>query len=539
MRRVNILLEVLGRGLENDLHELLCPCWVGAISSEESPDALQQKLSEGLALWGRGQASQAEALLHQASGAESCGVAARAALACLHVESGDLSSALGQLRGLGRLCPDNPVVEFSLGLCYEQLGHAVSAMVHYNRAVALNPQFAPGRKRLAATALSAGRNDEAIRQYEALCRIEPENLTLRASLGSLHLHAGRHVSAAEAFENAVAMEPENWSLEDPQTHRLIGQGKVREAISRAHDQLSEQGPFADLHLRLANLYSMVGEDEEAQRHYAEALDIQPGYLEATIKLATHHLLFGRWGLSAELFARSAELNERLLANYLGMGVCRAAAGHQAPAVEAFDLAGAVEPNSTLLLAQTVRLHWKLAQTDAIAGKDPFQESVGSESFHGHVLQDELERHAEYVQAHPEQAEARYVFGALLRSAGRSAEAAEHYLRASSQHPTFMPALAKAGVMLKEHGRDEEAARYFHRMFTVSEEQLSFHYRLGLLYNGRFATDAMARQLGLEADPEVNEAAARDRLRLSLVTMGLLDRGAALWQDLARTHRIGA
>lgn len=532
---VNTLCEVLGRGLEDDLHERLCAYWVGSEAIQEGASEAERALAEGLAMWREDRPEDAEGPLQRATSSRVCGVAARAALACLYDRRGQTGAALGELRALGRLCPDDANLEYALGRCYEKLGHAVSAMVHYNRAVMLDPQASSARKRLAGTALSVGRVDEAIRQYESLCRIEPEGLALRSSLAHLYLQAGRHASAAEVYETAIAIEPEAWALEDAETRQLLSGGHVREAIERTQEQLEEQGPFADLHLRLANLYGMVGEDSEALRHYDEALDIQPGYLEATIKLATHHLLFGRWEMSGELFARAAELNERLLLNYLGMGVCRAAAGNTEAAAEAFGLAGSVEPNSTLLLAQAVRVHWKLARGNQFA--DQTDAGLAGQTVAAELLQDELQRHGQYVAGEGTEVAARYLYGVLLRSAGRMAEAAEQFLRAGKQQPTFMPVWAKAGVIMKEQARDEQAARCFHRMFALPGEQIETMYRLGLMYSDRAGLDDMVHQLALQQSCG-GEDQARHEVLLDLVNLGLMDRGAYFWRQLTQTHRVG-
>jgi tetratricopeptide (TPR) repeat protein len=75
-------------------------------------------------------------------------------------------------------------------------------------------------------------------------------------------------------------------------------------------------------------------------------------------MGTQHLACGRWEEAAEAFGEACELNDQLLVNYVGIGVCQAAMGRREDAINSFELASAVEPNSTLLLAEMSKLQLK-------------------------------------------------------------------------------------------------------------------------------------------------------------------------------------
>ncbi|GAG49905.1 unnamed protein product, partial [marine sediment metagenome] len=142
---------------------------------------------------------------------------------------------------------------------------------------------------------------EAAEQYIALRDAEPQHTWIRTALAHLYYRIGSYDKAVEEFEGAIVMEPENWALIDDEVESLVGSGLIREAIERLHTLLTEQGEFADLHARLGDLYGRIGDDEAAMHHYHTALDLQPNYLEATVKLGTQHLITGRWDEAAEAF----------------------------------------------------------------------------------------------------------------------------------------------------------------------------------------------------------------------------------------------
>ncbi len=546
---MSILLEVLGRGLGSDLHEMLGRFyWEGKLAEEipsgaqtlVAPVRVDPDLESGLAHWRESRLPEAQESLARACRRDSENAPVRAALACVFDEACDAASALGQLRTLDRLKPGQTSIQFSMGLCCERVLSPADAADYYRRAIELDEASVPARERLAAVQLHAGDTAETIRQYEAICRLVPENTRMRTLLGALFCRAGEYDRAIKEFESAIIMGPDNWALQDEHCLQLVAEGKIHKAIERTQQTIEQQGPFADLHLRLGDLYSLDGDDALARKHYLKTLDIQPFYLEALIRLATHHLLFGRWEESAETFGRAAELSEWVVVDYLGMGVAQAAAGQKEKAANSFDLSVAVEPNSTLLHAQMIRLHWKVTRADEMIqwidrfrheGQPPDSPDNNS------LLRDELECHAERVEAEPFRADVRLHYGVLLRSAGRLAEATRQFAHAVKLHPTYLPALVKLGVSLKELGQDRQAGGVFYRMFHAEDQQIDFHYRLAVQFSQRHRLDEIAKQMAPSMPEELEERDIRYSLALSLVNMGLLDRGAATWRALSRTHRI--
>jgi tetratricopeptide (TPR) repeat protein len=539
---VSILLEILGRGLEEDLRVVLYPLYGGgspesvqALSTRIYEDACpQHELALGLACWREGQLDEARRRLVTLCYREPTARAALAAMAAICAESGDTLLAADFLGTLSELEPEAPAVAFARGFVDEQLDHPARAAGHYGRVVELDPHHVSGHKRLAAVQLRLGWHRKACATYEALREIVPEDGYLRTSLACLQFHCTEYRDAAESFEVIVAMEPENWAVEDETIMELVQRGQFREAIQIAERLLEDQGGFPDLHLQVANLYSLVGDDEPALHQYHQALHACPSYLEALIKLATHHMLFKRWEEAAEVFGQAALCSERLLINYIGLGISQAAAGDIPRAAHTLDLASAIDPNSTLLLTQMIRLHRRLAQ--ALAAQEPVSGVIPPGEPVERVLEPELRCHLDRVTRRPLQAEGHFHLGVLLRSLGQARQAASEFARAVRLHPAYVPPLVKLGLALKELEHDRLAARVFHRLFSVPEQQIEAYYRLAVTFtiNGRI--DQLAERLAGN-HPERSLEDVRADLALSLQHMGLLDRSAGIWRALIETHRV--
>ncbi|MCY2924440.1 MAG: tetratricopeptide repeat protein, partial [Planctomycetota bacterium] len=487
------LLEMLARGLEHDPTDVLDRYfWSPGVQDVAAQEArrrgcswsAESQLPLGLACLREGKSADAVEHLSAACGQEEGNVSIHTALAAALLEAGRPTEALVQLEAAERALPCQAPVLFVMGLCLERLERPEEAAVRYRQAIEQDGTFVAARYRLAAVGIVRGQLDEAIRQYEALRNIEPQYGWIRSALAHLYFRAGKSRRAAEEFQAAIAIEPENWALMDDEVEALVADGSLREAIERLHSLLEEQGAFADVYVRLADLYSRTGDDEAAMEHYRSALDMQPTYLEAHVKSGTHHLMMGRWEQAAEEFHEASELNDRVLANYIGLGVAQAAAGERAEAVQTFELAGAIEPNTSLLVAEMARMQLKAAVAeeflrtfDVTAPEASPVPDMGGDT----LLERQLARHAEQIEQHPEYADVRYRYGVLLRSEGRTLEALDQFTEAVRINPGYTQAMIKLGITQQELGEADAAVETFRRALDLAPEYVDVHYRLALLH----------------------------------------------------------
>jgi len=543
------LLEILGRGLDGDLGDMLdrhywSPAGESVEQLERTCEAggtAEDHMRLGLA---RLRDSMLDGAVYHLS--QSCRLnpdllAARLALASAHDEAGQHDMALAQLQIANRTHSGDGAVLLAIGFVLEKLQRPAEAAEYYRDAIARDPDAIPARQRLAAIDVLTGEWDEAIEQYQALREVEPHELAYGSALAHLYCRAGRYAEAVDEFERAIAMEPENWALVQDEAEALVADGQLGEAIERLTTLLRHEGPAADLHVRLGDLYGRVGDDRAAMSNYQAALELEPGYLEAAVKIGTQHITQGRWEDAAEAFCQAVELNDSILTNYIGLGTAQAAMGDRAEAVNTFDLAAAVEPNSTILLSEMCKLQLRSAAAEEFAqgfgceGESPAECDAFSES----LLVQQIDRHAEAVRAEPHHADVRYRYGVLLRATGRFAQAAEQFAEAARIHPGFQKAWVKLGMTQQEMGQIEDAMEAFRQAVLVDQDCVEAHYRLGLLYTSKQQFDQALRHMEAAADGDADgesEGRIRAALALSLENMGLMDRAAATWRSLQGLHK---
>jgi tetratricopeptide (TPR) repeat protein len=145
----------------------------------------------------------------------------------------DGTSSLGQI-GLGNVR-------------IEQQRYA-EALDHYQRGVALDPDYAEGQNNLASLLARSGRLSEAIPHYERATRLNPDY--------------------AEAWSS--------WAT------ALATSGKTDEAIARLRDAIARDSTMPGIHLTWGNILAHMGQRAEAQSQYAEELRVHPDNADARL-----------------------------------------------------------------------------------------------------------------------------------------------------------------------------------------------------------------------------------------------------------------
>ncbi len=523
---MNYLLEMLGKGLEMSPAELLAEYLTHPKRSKSN-----LPINRGLDLLRVGKpraAARCLAPLCQ-NGPHRAFAHVASAVAC--DEESNPRGAMSHLRSAIEIRPGRADILSAMGLCCEKAHRRQQAVKYYLQAIHNDPAGAPARYRLAAVGISTEQWDAAIKQCMALTHFELRHNWLIGAMGMLNYRAGQYDRAVDLFQAAIAMEPENWALSDQDTEELVSQGKIYQAMERLGELLQRQGPFADIHTRLGDLYGQIGDDEHATKHYLMALDIQPDYLETTVKLASHHLVFGRIEQAAETFHRAAELNNRVMYNYAALGCAHMRLGQKTQAHNAFELVAAVEPNTVMLISESMRLQLLLVETGPTG--DEAQQALIRAHDNDHLLLSQVRRLTGEL-ARSDRADIRYSQGILMMALGQVDQAEKHFARAAQINPAHTPSIVELAIIRHKKGLNDRAVETFLKATDTPQEILGRHYRMALLYADRRrfarATRSLAQRLG-ERWPQ-----QRSAISTSLEQMGLLDAVSSAWRNLQKIHQ---
>jgi tetratricopeptide (TPR) repeat protein len=282
-------------------------------------------------------------------------------------------------------------------------------------------------------------------------------------LGEAEFKAGHHDRAEEAWKRAAAAP-------EPQHEGVAG--------SPAH--LSSAGISAYAALGLARVALLRGEADQARQILEAALSTAPRFGPGFRVLGNSYAALGRTADADRALNRANRL--------------RAYASYADPLVDALVRESR---NSTFLL----------------------QQAAEANDF-GNVAWDEyVTRRA--VEFDPDNADATYKLGGILRGLGRYGEALEVFRRYHQLVPDDFRGVGQIGSCLTDLGQLAEAEPLLRQAAEGLDDAIS-HYNLGLLLSrrGRLQDAVVEYERALDRDP--GNADARSNLAAVLVRQGKLD-----------------
>jgi predicted Zn-dependent protease len=135
---------------------------------------------------GQNRREEARALLRRASASDPGHAATAFNLALLDFEDGKPAPAEAALAAFEAAHPPgDPRIAALRGRIAEEDGRADEAVIHYRRAVALDPLYALAHRNLGLTLARAGRLDVARPELEAALRLDPADAEVREFLKTL------------------------------------------------------------------------------------------------------------------------------------------------------------------------------------------------------------------------------------------------------------------------------------------------------------------------------------------------------------------
>jgi tetratricopeptide (TPR) repeat protein len=522
------LLEILGRGMEVDISDLIWH-WLGATKLIENQNIEPQQLERldriaELVSQNKEETATEELRLYLFD-YPSCTIG-RIAAAAIFLSSNQLENAIEELNSVYMRHPNNTMALYALGHCYERLGREAQAIEFYQDCLKFRNYLQLPRYRLAAVYFKNQRIEKTIEEYKLLRNEYPDDITSLVTLGNLFIASHDYTNAIEAFNKAILIHPDNFHFSDTGLERLICDGELQDALELVNDLLNEQSDRADLLVKKGDILAMLGDSSESLSYYNQANQMCPDFLEAAIKLGTQYLQNNKYDIAAKKFQEAIEINDRIVDAYIGLATAYKASNNEMQALSTLSLAAAIQPNSSLLFSESANLEFQ------ISGFGRNQDIDQQDS--GQVIEAILIAHKQEIQSGIDDPDVFYRYGMLLMGVNRLKDAAEAFDMALRINPTYYRAKTKLSICLMEIGQEGFALEYLDLPYMLSSETLELHYKLALLYYDKFKFASSL--LNLEQNMQNSLALADTTVNLSVVlqNLGLKDRAITMSENLEKT-----
>ncbi len=228
------------------------------------PMVLAAQLQQALALHQQGRLSEAEAAYQTVLRQQPGHFDALHFLGVIALQNGQTLRAIDLITQALAQDRSNAFAYSNLASAYQKLGRYPEAIVRFERALALRPDFVEALSNLGNTLRDVGRREEALASYNRALALKPDRPDVLANRGNVLRELRRFDEALGDFDRGLALDPRSAVL-------LFNRANVRFDLGRFDDALTDY----DAALAIAPDYCLAishrGSTLRALKRYDEAL----------------------------------------------------------------------------------------------------------------------------------------------------------------------------------------------------------------------------------------------------------------------------
>jgi predicted Zn-dependent protease len=441
----------------------------------------------------------------------------KAQLAKQLMASGRAGEAVPIYRELLRAMPDNPGLALNLGLALDMSGDKRAAIREYQAVLKLDPQSFPALLLMGTAYLDLGQPSEAIGPLAESVKLQPGNPDVQATLADAELALERFGTAAARFEKL--------SQQDPSSPKVwYGLGACYEGLAqRTFDDLAAMAPNSAYWLYLV-----------AESRYANDQSYSAFYFYKQA-LAAMPILRGAHSAIAEIYRQAAHADwaaieeqkekdlpkpdcasERLECDFEARNLLavveqpgkdpktlywRTRAYNQL-ALSAYDRLGrlpaSVETYELRARIESNRRQYAKAAKDwrealqLVPGNPAFKRGLAMALAQSGDLQEAEKLFRELLNQYPGSASLDYLLGDVLRNAQKPQEAIAHLQKAVAADPKLLTAQSALGLAYLQAGQAAKAIPHLRAALPIDDNG-TLHYQLGRAYQAHGDRD-LAREM---------------------------------------------
>jgi len=333
-----------------------------------------------------------------------------------------------------------------------------SALSLWSDTAAKVPGSARAHNNLGLELFRAGKDGDAIAQYQISLGIEPGDQGTHSNLGNALDRAGRTREAIVEYQAALRIQPDFAPALYNLAKALHGEGRIAESITSYEAVLKIQPDYADAYNGLGEaLERAPGRTAEAIDRYQQAIRINYDFPQAHYNLGAALERAGRATDAVTEYQEALRLQPDFPEASDNLGVLLCATGSLAEGMDLFEDALRAKPDFA-------KAHFDLANALVQSGRVP--EAI-------HHLQEAL-------RIEPDMVEANNNLGMILCRSGHIPEGLAHIEAAIRAKPDFAPAHFLRGLALLQTGRRMEAAAEFEKVLDLRPNDPSALKMLGII-----------------------------------------------------------
>lgn len=233
--------------------------------------------------------------------------------------------------------------DFFAGNHLLQSGSVDEAIIRFQKALRLNPEYAGAHAGLGNALLKKGDINGAVIEFQQTLKLEPDFGEIHNNLGFCFLQLGRVDDAIAQYRLASELEPESATFQNAFGNALAGGGHLDEAIAQYKKVLEINPDFAEAHYNLGYCLFQKGLLSESIVQYQKAVEIEPGSADFHNGLGNVLVRAGNRAEAINQYRKALELNSNFPEAYYNLGYLLFQKGSLDEAVSQYQKAIQLQP----------------------------------------------------------------------------------------------------------------------------------------------------------------------------------------------------
>ena len=368
---------------------------------------------------------------------------------------------------------------FALAQAYSNEGKADRAIEEYRAALAYDPNSAVLHAKVAAEYLKKGSSSFAIEECKRAIELDPSYADVRLMLGGIYSIGNETENALKEYDAILKMDPKNDEAAVFKTQVLVESERQDEALKFIRSFTATVKDSAAAWFYAGKLEYAKNNVNEAIKNYRIALEIRPGFSQATIALGMIFETHGETTKALEVYQEQLEQKQDL------------------------QVAGRL---ATLYLKLN-QLDLALKTLDVMAALDP--EDLNTQMKIGLVYMQKQEwepsrKIFEAILAKvPDSDKVNYYIAAVLEEQGKFENSIEHLLKVMPDSNLFEDANIHASALYRKLLQSQKAFNVIKTAIQKSPENSGFYLVLASLFEDQRDLKSAASTLndGLKVFPD--------------------------------------
>ena len=235
------------------------------------------------------------------------------------------------------------ITETNLAAALQADGRPRDAIEHYQRAIALQPDYAPAYNNLGVARRAAGDLDQAIAAYERAVAVKPEYPDAHYNLANALLDKNKPQEAEEHFRIALQSIPDSAGVRNNLGIALAAAGKSDDAVAAFRTAVAAEPGSAKAHRNLADALSGAGHMAEAFTEFQRAAELDPNDATTHYNFGSTLLEAGRFDDAIVEFRAALRITPESPEAHNNLGIAIGSKGDVDGAITEFQRALALKP----------------------------------------------------------------------------------------------------------------------------------------------------------------------------------------------------